>query len=166
MNQTVSDFGMAKSFSENETEANTRRVVGTYGYMSPKYAIDGVFSIKSGVFSSGVLVLEIVRGKRNRGFTHPEHELNLLGHIWKLNKEGRSLELIDELIVKSCHLSEVLRSIHVGLLRVQHSPEDRLSMSGVVHVLEGDGALPQPKEPGFFTERKLIEENKKDIFHQ
>lgn len=51
------------------------------GYMSPKYAIDGVFSIKSGVFSSGVLVLEIVRGKRNRGFTHPEHELNLLGHV-------------------------------------------------------------------------------------
>ncbi|KAJ7014839.1 hypothetical protein NC653_004212 [Populus alba x Populus x berolinensis] len=39
-------------------------------------------------------------------------------------------------------------------------------MSRVVHMLEGDGALPQPKEPGFFTERKLIEENKKDIFHQ
>ncbi|KAJ6950323.1 hypothetical protein NC651_004099 [Populus alba x Populus x berolinensis] len=33
------------------------------GYMSPKYAIDGVFSIKSDVFSSGVLVLEIVRGE-------------------------------------------------------------------------------------------------------
>jgi hypothetical protein len=49
--------------------------------MSPEYAIDGLFSIKSDVFSFGVLVLEIVSGKRNWGFTHPEHELNLLGHV-------------------------------------------------------------------------------------
>jgi hypothetical protein len=49
--------------------------------MSPEYAIDGLFSIKSDVFSFGVLLLEIVSGKRNWGFTHPEHELNLLGHV-------------------------------------------------------------------------------------
>jgi hypothetical protein len=49
--------------------------------MSPEYAIDGLFLIKSDVFSFGVLVLEIVSGKRNWGFTHPEHELNLLGHV-------------------------------------------------------------------------------------
>lgn len=51
------------------------------GYMSPEYAIDGVFSIKSDVFSFGVLVLEIVSGRRNRGFSHPDHNLNLLGHV-------------------------------------------------------------------------------------
>ncbi|XP_024447886.2 G-type lectin S-receptor-like serine/threonine-protein kinase At4g27290 isoform X3 [Populus trichocarpa] len=163
MNPKISDFGMARSFGENETEANTRRVVGTYGYMSPEYAIDGLFSIKSDVFSFGVLVLEIVSGKRNWGFTHPEHELNLLGHVWKLYKEGRSLELIDELKVESCYVPEVLRSIHVGLLCVQHSPEHRPSMSTVVLMLEGNGLLPQPNEPGFFTERRLIEENKKDL---
>jgi hypothetical protein len=49
--------------------------------MSPEYAIDGLFSIKSDVFSFGVLVLEIVSGKRNRGFNHPGHQLNLLGHV-------------------------------------------------------------------------------------
>ncbi|KAG5235588.1 G-type lectin S-receptor serine/threonine-protein kinase [Salix suchowensis] len=163
MNPKISDFGLAKSFGGNETEANTRRVVGTYGYMSPEYAIDGNFSIKSDVFSFGVLVLEIVTGKRNRGFTHPEHDLNLLGHIWKLYKQGRSLELIDELEVESCYVSEVLKSIHVGLLCVQHSPEHRPSMSTVVLMLGGDGVLPQPKEPGFFIERKLNEENKKDL---
>ena len=48
--------------------------------MSPKYAIDGVFSIKSDVFSSGVLVLDIVRGGGG-GFTQPDHELNLLGNV-------------------------------------------------------------------------------------
>lgn len=49
--------------------------------MSPEYAIDGLFSMKSDVFSFGVMVLEIVSGKKNRGFSHPEHDLNLLGHV-------------------------------------------------------------------------------------
>ncbi|KAF9672902.1 hypothetical protein SADUNF_Sadunf11G0092700 [Salix dunnii] len=83
--------------------------------------------------------------------------------VWKLYKEGRSLELIDELKVESCYVSEVLKSIHIGLLCVQHSPEHRPSMSTVVLMLGGDGVLPQPQEPGFFTKRKLIEENKKDL---
>ncbi|PIN05590.1 Serine/threonine protein kinase [Handroanthus impetiginosus] len=80
MNPKISDFGMARSFGGNETEANTRRVVGTFGYMSPEYAVDGNFSVKSDVFSFGVLVLEIISGTRNRGFFHPDHHHNLIGH--------------------------------------------------------------------------------------
>ncbi|KAL4598188.1 hypothetical protein ACB092_11G042100 [Castanea dentata] len=62
MNPKISDFGMARIFQQNELEANTRRIVGTYGYMSPEYAMEGVFSIKSDVYSFGVLLLEIVSG--------------------------------------------------------------------------------------------------------
>ena len=51
------------------------------GYMSPEYAVHGQYSIKSDVFSFGVLILEIISGKKNRGFHHPEHHLNLLGHV-------------------------------------------------------------------------------------
>jgi serine/threonine protein kinase len=51
------------------------------GYMSPEYAVDGQYSIKSDVFSFGVLILEIISGKKNRGIRHPEHHLNLLGHV-------------------------------------------------------------------------------------
>lgn len=51
------------------------------GYMSPEYAVDGHFSVKSDVFSFGVLVLEIITGKTNRGFRHADHDLNLLGHV-------------------------------------------------------------------------------------
>ncbi|GMP53544.1 hypothetical protein CsSME_00018979 [Camellia sinensis var. sinensis] len=149
---------MARSFRGNETEANTNRVVGTYGYMSPEYAVDGLFSIKSDVFSFGVLVLEIVSGKKNKGFYHPDHHLNLLGHVtWRLYKEGRSLELIDEATWDSCYLTEVLQSIHVGLLCVQQYPQDRPSMSSVVLMLGSEGALPQAKQPGFFTERNVLE---------
>ena len=51
------------------------------GYMSPEYAIDGQYSLKSDVFSFGVILLEIVSGKKNRGFFHPGHKLNLIGHV-------------------------------------------------------------------------------------
>ncbi|GLT56876.1 hypothetical protein SLA2020_298910 [Shorea laevis] len=81
MNPEISDFGLARMFCGNQTEAKTRRVVGTYGYMSLEYALDGHFSIKSNVFSFGVLVLEIIGGKKNKGFSHPDHVHNLLGHI-------------------------------------------------------------------------------------
>lgn len=56
-------------------------MVADSGYMPPEYAIDGIYSVKSDVFSFGVLVLEIISGKRNRGFSHPDHDLNLLGHV-------------------------------------------------------------------------------------
>ncbi|CAL5393083.1 unnamed protein product [Camellia sinensis] len=132
MNPKISNFGMAR-----------------------KYAVDGLFLVKSDVFNFDVLVLEIVSGKRNRGFYHPDHHLNLLGH--RLYEEGRSLELIDEALWDSCYLTEVWQSIHLGLLCVQQSPEDRSSMSSVVLMLGSEGALPQAKQPGFIIERNVLE---------
>lgn len=156
MNPKISDFGLARSFGGNETEAQTRRVVGTYGYMSPEYAVDGMFSVKSDVFSFGVLVLEIVCGKRNRGFSHSEHSLNLLGHAWKLCKEGRSSELVDAPLNGQFEVEEFAKSIKVGLLCVQQNPEDRPSMSSVVWMLGNEGEIPEAKHPGFFTEREMV----------
>ncbi|KAI3793423.1 hypothetical protein L1987_36042 [Smallanthus sonchifolius] len=94
MNPKISDFGLARMFREHENEANTNTIVGTLGYISPEYAIDGIFSEKSDVFSFGVLVLEIVSGKKNRGFSHAKDGDNLLAHAWRLYNEGRALELL------------------------------------------------------------------------
>nr|XP_043631540.1 putative receptor-like protein kinase At4g00960 isoform X2 [Erigeron canadensis] len=153
MNPKISDFGVARSFGGNETQANTERVVGTCGYISPEYALDGIFSIKSDVFSFGVLVLEIVIGKRNRGFILPGKDNNLIGHAWMLYNEGRLMELIDPTLVESCHPSEVLRSIEVGFLCVQRNPGERPNMSSVIRMLGGEGEVPQPNEPEFFPEK-------------
>ncbi|CAN1347419.1 G-type lectin S-receptor-like serine/threonine-protein kinase At4g27290 [Linum perenne] len=159
MNPKISDFGLAKTFVGNTIQGNTRNVVGTYGYMSPEYAIDGIYSIKSDVFSFGVMVLEVVSGERNRGFSRPDHQLNLLGHAWTLQREDRATELIDEQMREFYEQWQVLRLIHIGLLCVQKSPEDRPTMSAIMHMLDGEGDLVEPKQPGFFTERDLSEES-------
>ncbi|XP_042038400.1 G-type lectin S-receptor-like serine/threonine-protein kinase At4g27290 [Salvia splendens] len=134
----------------------------TNGYMSPEYAGDGLFSVKSDVFSFGVIVLEIVSGKRNRRFCYLDEELNFLGYAWMLNREERSLELIDPCLTNSCNdvSQQVLRSIHVGLLCVQQHPDDRPTMSSVLQMLSNDTVfLPEPKHPGFFIQREMPEAN-------
>ena len=79
--------------------------------------------------------------------------------------EDRYLELIDKSIGVTCNLPEVLRSINVGLLCVQRSLDDRPSMSSMVQMLGSEGALPQPKEPGFFTETNIHEANSSSSKH-
>ncbi|MQL80077.1 hypothetical protein Taro_012539 [Colocasia esculenta] len=154
MNPKISDFGMARIFGGDENEANTRRVVGTYGYMSPEYAMDGIFSVKSDVFSFGVLLLEIVSGKRTRGVFLSDPTINLLGYAWSLWREGTGMELVDSSMTGSYPAAEVLKCIKVGLLCVQERPEDRPTMASVVLMLGGDTAsLPQPKQPGFVVTR-------------
>ncbi|ONI18595.1 hypothetical protein PRUPE_3G225400 [Prunus persica] len=155
MNPKISDFGMARIFEINEIEANTKRVVGTYGYMSPEYALFGHFSEKLNVFSFGVLLLEIVSGKRNAAFYSVEHSRTLAGWAWELWKEGRGMEMIDASVRETYQPHEALRFIHVGLLCVEEAPADRPTMSSVIHMLQSNEAssLPPTKEPAFSRHR-------------
>ncbi|KAK9937442.1 hypothetical protein M0R45_014234 [Rubus argutus] len=115
----ISDFGMARIFTHNELEANTKRVVGTYGYMSPEYAMEGIFSIKSDIYSFGVIMLEIISGRINHSFYIEDHTLNIVEYAWELWKEGHGLELMDPTLRSSCIEDQLLRCIHVGLLCVE-----------------------------------------------
>ncbi|KAL8045299.1 hypothetical protein ABFX02_08G104700 [Erythranthe guttata] len=159
-NPKISDFGLARSFKVDQIMARTRRVVGTYGYMAPEYAIDGKFSVKSDVFSMGVVILEIVSGKKNRGFRHQDHHHSLLGHAWCMWKENKAMELMDECLNESFDELQVRRCIKVGLLCIQKLVEDRPTMSHVILMLGCEGeVVPEPKEPGFFLERSCSTSN-------
>ncbi|KAF6151587.1 hypothetical protein GIB67_021773 [Kingdonia uniflora] len=159
LNPKISDFGMARIFGGNELQANTIRVVGTYGYMSPEYAMEGIFSEKSDVFSLGVLLLEIVSGKRNTSFYQHEQSLSLLGHAWKLWNEDNVQTLIDPGLLEPCFQEEILRCIHVGLLCVQEFAKDRPIVSIILSMLTSEIAhLPTPKQPAF-TGRQIYSDS-------
>ncbi|XP_065876861.1 G-type lectin S-receptor-like serine/threonine-protein kinase At1g11330 [Euphorbia lathyris] len=155
LNPKISDFGMARIFGVNENQANTQRVVGTYGYMSPEYAMEGRFSEKSDVFSLGVLLLEIVSGRRNTSFYDNDEALSLLGFAWKLWIEGNAAALKDRILNDPSNDEEILRFINVGLLCVQEFAKDRPNVSTVISMLNSEIVdLPSPKQPAF-SERQI-----------
>ncbi|XP_074291792.1 G-type lectin S-receptor-like serine/threonine-protein kinase CES101 [Silene latifolia] len=152
MNPKISDFGMAKLFEQNESRANTKIVVGTPGYMPPEYALDGYFSVKTDVFSFGVLLLEIISSKKNNGTYSPDRHLNLIGYAWELWRENRGLEFIDNtLILNDREQQDAMKCINLGLLCVQENASDRPTMSTVVTMINNEASqLPIPKKPAFF----------------
>ncbi|MBA0627035.1 hypothetical protein Godav_004589 [Gossypium davidsonii] len=126
MNAKISDFGMARIFGVDQTQTNTRRIVGTYGYMAPEYAMHGQFSMKSDVFSFGVL-------------------------CWKQWGDGSPLEMMDPKLRTNYCRNEVVKCIHVGLLCVQEDPAKRPSITKVVLMLDSNSvSLPQPQKPAYF----------------
>ncbi|KAK7257259.1 hypothetical protein RIF29_31107 [Crotalaria pallida] len=166
MNPKISDFGLARMCGGDQTEGNTSRIAGTYGYMAPEYAFDGLFSIKSDVFSFGILLLEIVSGKKNTGLSDPNHDHNLIGNAWRLWKEGMAMQLIEACLKESCILFEALRCIHIGLLCVQHHPNNRPNMASVVAMLSSESVLPEPTEPSFLIRNVSVKGDQDSEQHQ
>ncbi|KAH6829013.1 hypothetical protein C2S53_011930 [Perilla frutescens var. hirtella] len=149
-NPKISDFGMARIFGGNQDHGNTARVVGTYGYMAPEYAMEGRFSEKSDVYSFGVLMLEILKGKKNAHYYNHEWSLSLIGCAWKLWSEDQGLGFADENIASSDYKTEIVRCIHIALLCVQEFPKDRPHIQTVLSMLSREIVeLPTPEQPVF-----------------
>ncbi|KFK30807.1 hypothetical protein AALP_AA6G028400 [Arabis alpina] len=155
MNPKIADFGMARIFGMEQTQENTSRIVGTYGYMSPEYAMHGQFSMKSDVYSFGVLVLEIISGRKNSSFHDADGAHDLVTYAWTLWSNGTPLDLVDPIIVDNCQKSEVVRCIHIGLLCVQEDPVERPTLRTIFMMLTSNTVtLPVPRQPGFFAQSK------------
>ncbi|XP_004134966.3 cysteine-rich receptor-like protein kinase 10 [Cucumis sativus] len=152
MNPKIADFGLARLFEVDETQGNTSRIVGTYGYMAPEYIAHGQFSIKSDVFSFGVLVLEIVSGQKNNCFSHGENTEDLTSFTWNNWRAGTSTNVIDSTLGVGSRI-EMIRCIHIGLLCVQENVANRPTMASVVMMLSSSSlTLPIPSKPAFFMD--------------
>ncbi|KAJ4887312.1 putative G-type lectin S-receptor-like serine/threonine-protein kinase [Raphanus sativus] len=151
MNPKISDFGMARIFNYRQDQANTIRVVGTYGYMAPEYAMEGMFSEKSDVYSFGVLILEIISGRKNVSFRGSEHG-SLIGYAWNLWSQGKTKELIDPTVKDTQDVNEAMKCIHVGMLCTQESVIYRPNIGSVLLMLESRMShLPRPRQPTFHS---------------
>ncbi|KAJ0983391.1 hypothetical protein J5N97_011646 [Dioscorea zingiberensis] len=150
MNAKISDFGLARLFGGDQTGGTTSRVVGTFGYMAPEYAMRGQFSAKSDIFSFGVLVLEILTGRKNSNFLETEQAEDLLSYVWEHWTRGTISEILDPSLGDRWPRSEALRCIQIGLLCVQEDPASRPSMSMVGLMLNSYSvSLQAPSKPAF-----------------
>ncbi|KAF7015421.1 hypothetical protein CFC21_029270 [Triticum aestivum] len=151
MDPKIADFGLARLQVGGHTQTMTARVVGTYGYMAPEYAIHGNVSPKIDIFSFGVLVLEIVTKRRNCGSDDCETDtVNLLSDVWTCWSKGTISQMIDESLEGHPRI-QALRYIHIGLLCVQADPDDRPDIPSIIFMLSReDMELQPPAQPAFF----------------
>eukprot|EP00253_Pinus_taeda_P010207 PITA_10207 len=150
LNPKIADFGLAKLFPDDESHVSTR-VAGTYGYMAPEYALQGQLSVKADVYSFGVLFMEIMTGRKNRGSNLQSSEMEmLLGWAWRLYRRGDILQIIDPSINERCDEEQACRCIHVAFLCTQADPSLRPQMSTVNLMLSSHSVtLPNPTKPAF-----------------
>ncbi|XP_051136466.1 cysteine-rich receptor-like protein kinase 44 isoform X2 [Andrographis paniculata] len=164
MNPKIADFGLARLC--NETEANTKRIVGTYGYMPPEYVHHGRFSIKTDVYGFGVLALEIICGQKNSNFRNEgiTIEEGLLNYAWRNWNERTIVNVIDPTLQsESSNLGDIIRCVHIALLCVQERTHDRPTMASVSLMLSNFNAtLPPPTKPAFFVSRSSDQERPED----
>ncbi|KAG2711779.1 hypothetical protein I3760_04G093100 [Carya illinoinensis] len=162
MNPKISDFGTARLFVPDQTQGNTSKIVGTFGYMPPEYVMHGQFSVKSDVFSFGVLVLEIVSGKKiNSSFEGENEAGGLLSYAWKNWREGTTSNLVDATL-KARSTTQIMRCIHIGLLCVQENVAVRPTMATVVLMFNSHSVtLPIPSRPAF-----LMHSTRSDVSSQ
>ncbi|KAF8669166.1 hypothetical protein HU200_051493 [Digitaria exilis] len=163
MNPKISDFGLARIFGRDQTQAVTSRVVGTYGYMAPEYQMRGNYSVKSDAFSFGVMALEIVTGRKNSsssdGYRTQHSEEDLLTTVWEHWEAGTVAELVDPSMDSNFPVGDVIRCVHIGLLCVQADPAARPVMSSVVMMLGSDTVtLQAPSKPGFFARKNSADD--------
>ncbi|GJM96131.1 hypothetical protein PR202_ga12943 [Eleusine coracana subsp. coracana] len=153
MNPKISDFGLARLFTGDKTTIITSQVVGTLGYMAPEYAVLGHLSVKLDVYSFGVLVLEIVAGRKNTDMwfeSEADESGTLLSYAWDQWMKGTPLEAMDPSLDCQTPEGEVLKCIHLGLLCVQENPADRPTMLDVLMMLHGnESSFPTPSKPAF-----------------
>lgn len=140
----VADFGLAKIASDVNTHVSTR-VMGTFGYLAPEYASSGKLTEKSDVFSFGVMLLELITGRRPVDATHTFMEDSLVD--WARPLLNRAIEdgnfdtLVDPQLHNEYNHNEMARMVACAAACVRHSARRRPKMSQIVRALEGDASL-------------------------
>ncbi|KAG6742187.1 hypothetical protein POTOM_055477 [Populus tomentosa] len=147
----IADFGLARLLPENQSHLSTK-FAGTLGYTAPEYALHGQLSEKVDTYSFGIVVLEIVSGKKSSEMIADPGAEYLLKKAWKLYEDGKHIELVDESLDPSEYVAEHAKKIiEIALMCTQSSPTLRPTMSEVVVLFKSRGSLehPQPTRSPF-----------------
>ncbi|XP_050217146.1 probable serine/threonine-protein kinase PBL23 isoform X2 [Mercurialis annua] len=133
----LSDFGLAKLGPTGDKTHVSTRVMGTYGYCAPEYALTGQLTTKSDVYSFGVVFLEIITGRRVIDNSRPTEEQNLVTWATPLFKDKRKFVLMaDPLLEGRYPLKALYQALAVAAMCLQEEAATRPLMSDVVTAIE------------------------------
>ncbi|CAH8363849.1 unnamed protein product [Eruca vesicaria subsp. sativa] len=140
----VADFGLAKLNDSTQTHVSTR-VMGTFGYLAPEYAQSGKLTDRSDVFSFGVVLLELVTGRKPVDQYQPLGEESLVEWARPLLHQaietGDFSDLVDRRLQKNYVENEVFRMIETAAACIRHSGPKRPRMAQVVRALDSEGDM-------------------------
>ncbi|XP_061373360.1 proline-rich receptor-like protein kinase PERK14 [Gastrolobium bilobum] len=133
----LGDFGLAKWKNGDDT-LQTRNIMGTLGYLAPEYAEDGIVSVRTDVYSYGVILLQLISGRKVGNSNNPEQQQSLRQWAEPMIEKLALHELIDSRLGESYDTYELYLMAKAAYFCVQRKPEMRPSMGEVVRLLEGE----------------------------
>ncbi|XP_027340061.1 probable serine/threonine-protein kinase PBL7 [Abrus precatorius] len=132
----LSDFGLAKVGPSGDKTHVSTRVMGTYGYCAPDYAMTGQLTFKSDIYSFGVVLLEIITGRKAIDHTKPAKEQNLVAWARPLFKDRRRFsEMVDPLLRGQFPVRGLYQALAIAAMCVQEQPNMRPGIADVVTAL-------------------------------
>ncbi|XP_042042742.1 cysteine-rich receptor-like protein kinase 2 [Salvia splendens] len=137
----IADFGLARLLPEDQSHVSTK-FAGTLGYTAPEYVVHGHLSEKVDTYSFGVVILEMISGRRSSDVDVDAETGYLMEEAWRLYEGGMHEKLADETLEADDYKIEELRKmVEIGLMCTQSPASSRPSMSEIVAMLLSDGSL-------------------------
>ena len=136
-NVKLSDFGLAKLGPIGDNTHVSTRVMGTYGYCAPEYAMSGKLTLKSDIYSFGVVMLELITGRKAMDFNRKPGEQNLV--VWSrpfLKDRKNFAKMVDPLLEGRYPAKSVQHAIVITSMCLQEHASIRPAMTDVVNALE------------------------------
>ncbi|CAI0455140.1 unnamed protein product [Linum tenue] len=156
-NAKIADFGLVRHFGADKSHLSTG-IAGTIGYMAPEYLVRGQLTEKADVYSFGVLVLEIVSGKRCNADFASVLNVALFVQVWFYYRTNRLIEAVDSSLDSDFPADEALTVLRIGLLCSQASVSLRPSMGQVIEMLTNrDSEIAAPSQPPFMRGTDLMD---------
>ncbi|CAN6579946.1 unnamed protein product [Malus baccata var. baccata] len=151
-NPKLSDFGLAKLAPVGDKTHVSTRVMGTYGYCAPEYAMSGKLTLKSDIYSLGVVMLELITGKKAIDCSKRPGEQNLVSWSHPFLKDRRKfVQLVDPLLQGRFPVRCLHHAIAITAMCLQEQPTFRPLITDIVVALEylaSQSHKPDPRKAG------------------
>ncbi|KAK6137797.1 hypothetical protein DH2020_028456 [Rehmannia glutinosa] len=136
-NAKLSDFGLAKDGPEGDKSHVSTRIMGTYGYAAPEYIMTGHLTPRSDVYSYGVVLLELLTGRKSLDRSRPAREQNLTEWAIPLLKEKKKLlNIVDPRLEGDYPVKGFQKAAMLAYHCLNRNPKARPLMRDIVDSLE------------------------------